>query len=67
MKLGLPGEDLIPEYRICILDFGRKAGVMNRDGDIICWWPVSNPNHQVVIPPKEGKVKKPKKGGGRMK
>jgi len=66
MTLGLPGEDIIPEYRIAILDFGRKAGVMNRDGEIICWWPVVNPNHQVPLV--KGKVRKEtKKGGGRMK
>ena len=29
-----------PPNRIVILDFGRYAGIMDRDGHIICRWPV---------------------------
>ena len=54
-----------PGYQICILNFGREAGIMNADGDIICTWPVIQRPRQVEVhqPP----VKEKRRKEARMK
>lgn len=47
--------------RVELLDFGRKAGLVDDKGEILCDWPVNPRYKEFIMPTTKKKPKKKKK------